>query len=65
MLYNLEVFHQARKQAIFTRQNVRRNIQLAEAICEKQSPKENLKTNNGCFFLTKHADGLLFQLKDS
>ena len=28
------------KQAIFTRENVRRNIQLAEAICEKQSPKE-------------------------
>ena len=32
------------KQAIFTRENVRRNIQLAEAIWEKQSQKENLKT---------------------
>ena len=42
------------------KENVRRNIQLEEAICEKQSLKENLKTNNGFFFLTKRADGLLF-----
>ena len=51
------------KQAIFTRENVRRNIQLAEAICEKQSLKENLKTETMgvfFFFLTKRADGLLF-----
>ena len=35
----------------FTRENVRRNIQLAEVICEKQSPKENLKTETMGVFL--------------
>ena len=36
-------------------------FQLAAVICEKQSPKENLKTETmSVFFCTKHADGLLF-----